>query len=415
MKVNTFSFSKTVLKGLPNADKGKRYYAYDTRVNGLGIAVTGTGTKSFFVYRKINGKPRRVTLGRFPDLTPEMARKEAQKVIGKIASGIDPVAEKKELEGAGVILREVFDQYLTARKNLKPATLADYRYIMRHSFKDWLNKPLGAITKDHIEKRHALLGKRSQARANNAMRLMRALFNFAGDKYEDKDGHSLFPYNPVRRLSNTRAWYKVGRRQTVIKVHELPAWFEGLLTLGKDGGLNKAHTVRDYLLLILFTGLRKSEAARLKWPDIDIKAKTITATDTKNGEAHTLPLPDFIFSVLARRKLQTNSEYIFPGTGKLGYLVEPRRQMDKVTEHSGVKFGLHDLRRTFITIAESLDISSYALKRLLNHKMQHDVTAGYIVSDIDRLREPMQQISDKILQLAEFTNKEQIESLTTGT
>lgn len=415
MKDNTFSFSKATLEALSDAEKGKRYYAYDTRVNGLGIAVTGTGTKSFFVYRKINGKPRRVTLGRFPDLTPEMARKEAHKVLGKIASGIDPVAEKREQEGSGVTLDEVFREYLKARKNLKPTTVSDYRYIMRHSFKDWLNKPLGAITKDHIEKRHAHLGKRSQARANNAMRLMRALFNFAADKYEDKDGHSLFPYNPVRRLSNTRAWYKVGRRQTVIKAHELPAWFEGLLTLGDGGGLNKAHTVRDYLLLILFTGLRKSEAARIKWADIDIKAKTITATDTKNGEAHTLPLPDFLFGVLARRKLQIASDYVFPSTGKHGYLIEPRKQMDKVTEYSGVKFGLHDLRRTFTTIAESLDISSYALKRLLNHKMQHDVTAGYIVSDIDRLREPMQQISDKILQLAKFTKKEQIESLTTGT
>ena len=59
-------------------------------------------------------------------------------------------------------------------------------------------------------------------------------------------------------------------------------------------------------------------------------------------------------------------------------------------------FTLHDLRRTFITIAESLDIPAYALKRLLNHKDSNDVTAGYIVSDVNRLREPMQRITDFI-------------------
>ncbi len=55
---------------------------------------------------------------------------------------------------------------------------------------------------------------------------------------------------------------------------------------------------------------------------------------------------------------------------------------------------MHDLRRTFITIAESLDIPAYALKKLLNHKMTNDVTAGYIVADVERLRIPMQKITD---------------------
>lgn len=71
--------------------------------------------------------------------------------------------------------------------------------------------------------------------------------------------------------------------------------------------------------------------------------------------------------------------------------------MAHVTKASGIAFTVHDLRRTFITIAESLDISAYALKRLLNHKMTNDVTAGYIIADVERLRKPMQQITDFIL------------------
>ena len=81
----------------------------------------------------------------------------------------------------------------------------------------------------------------------------------------------------------------------------------------------------------------------------------------------------------------------------MDYLIEPRRQVQKVTELSGVSFTLHDLRRTFITVAESIDISAYALKRLVNHKMTNDVAAGYIVSDVERLRKPMEQISIQLL------------------
>ena len=82
------------------------------------------------------------------------------------------------------------------------------------------------------------------------------------------------------------------------------------------------------------------------------------------------------------------------------YLIEPRKQMTKVMIASGIEFTLHDLRRTFITVAESLDISVYAVKRLVNHKMSNDVTAGYIIADVERLREPMQKITDYLLKLA---------------
>lgn len=112
----------------------------------------------------------------------------------------------------------------------------------------------------------------------------------------------------------------------------------------------------------------------------------------------TLPLSSYIDKLLTTRKMNASSDYVFSSPGAKGYIVEPRRQMSKVTEASGINFTIHDLRRTFITIAESLDIPAYVLKRLLNHKMNHDVTSGYIISDVERLRKPMQQITDFILQ-----------------
>jgi integrase len=83
------------------------------------------------------------------------------------------------------------------------------------------------------------------------------------------------------------------------------------------------------------------------------------------------------------------NEYVFPGSGGIGHITEQRKQMAKVIQESGVPFTIHDLRRTFITIAESQDISAYSLRRLLNHKMNNDVTVGYIIKDVERLRDPM--------------------------
>ncbi|CAL7964378.1 hypothetical protein GAMM_80006 [Gammaproteobacteria bacterium] len=241
-------------------------------------------------------------------------------------------------------------------------------------------------------KRHTTLGnEKGHAYANLAMRLLRALFNFAAGQYEDSQGRSIIVENPVKRLSQTRAWYRIERRQTFIKAHELAAWFDGLNKTNNE-------TLKDYLLLILFTGLRRQEAAKLRWEDIDWQAKTLTINDTKNNQQHVLPLSNYLYEMLNRRKTNAVNEYVFFGSGAGGYIIEPRKQMAKVIKATNINFTVHDLRRTFITIAESLDIAAYALKRLMNHKMNNDVTAGYIVADVERLRKPMQQITDYLLE-----------------
>lgn len=97
------------------------------------------------------------------------------------------------------------------------------------------------------------------------------------------------------------------------------------------------------------------------------------------------------------RKAKATTPYVFANELGKGGLTDPKKQIRNVVNESGVSFTVHDLRRTFITNAESLDISAYSLKRLLNHKMTNDVTAGYIITDVERLRAPMQKITDYIL------------------
>ena len=232
------------------------------------------------------------------------------------------------------------------------------------------------------------------------MQLLRAMFTFAAGQYDDSNGRSFFPENPTKIISHARSWFHIKKRIRIIKQHELARWYEAVQELQNS---NKAAIVRDYLLLILFTGLRKQEAAQLEWQNIDFNNRTLTVFETKNKLHHTLPLSDFVFALLQNRHndadIAVNNEYVFPGNGIGGYLVEPRKQIARVVKMSGISFTLHDLRRTFITTAESLDISAYALKKLLNHKTNGDVTSGYIIMDTERLRKPMQMIADRLATL----------------
>lgn len=399
-KPNCKKLTKSFVDSIKFTESGQAFYR-DTEIAGFGLRV-GTTSKTYFAEGKASGKNVRMTIGKHGVFTAEQARAEARQILVMIAKGVNPVDDKRERRAKGVTLGQVFEDYLKARKALKPRTIYDYRRLMNTYLVDWVDKPISAINKDIIAKRHAKLGESSEAQANLTMRFMRALFNFAAGQYEDSKGHSLFIENPVKRLSQTRAWYRVERKQTVIKPHDLAPWYKAVMDLKNDNHIRTRETVRDFLLLVLFTGLRREEAAQLTWNNVDLKAKTLTVIDTKNHQDHTLPLSDFLYELFLRRKKVAPGKSVFPGEGAGGHMVEPRKQMATVIKESGVHFTVHDLRRTFITVAESLDISAYSLKSLLNHKMGNDVTAGYIIKDAERLRVPMQKITDYLL--SSFSN-----------
>ncbi|WP_020564614.1 tyrosine-type recombinase/integrase [Methylosarcina fibrata] len=389
-----FSFTKPLLENLPALAPGERVIYHDTHKNAAGLQLRATTTaKTFFVQKRVNGAPQRVTLGRFPDMTIEQARKQAAVAAASIANGANPRAEKKRRKLESKTLREVMADYLEARKNLKPLTKADIEKSLNEVCPEWMDKPLTRITPDAVKKRHQDHGEqRSQARANLAMRYLRALFNFAAAEYQDDSGKPLIDINPVKKLSQIKAWYRVDRRQTVIKSHELGAWVNAVLDLpGPD--------IRDYFLTVLLTGMRRTEALELMWRDVDMTAQTFTVRDPKNRQDHTLPMSDYLLELFARRKAAAASDFVF-ADAKGRRISNFRRAQAAVTKATGISFCIHDLRRTFATVAESLDIPAYALKRLLNHANGADVTAGYIVANVERLRDPMQKITDYVLKAA---------------
>tara|TARA_R110002050_G_scaffold269917_2_gene412730 strand:+ start:278235 stop:279422 length:1188 start_codon:yes stop_codon:yes gene_type:complete len=395
MRISKSFVDKVEIPALSSTGASTQSFYRDAAIVGFGLRVTSGGAKSFIVEKRINGKVKRITLGRYGNLTVEQAKKEAMKILGKVATGSDPIAEKKEKNVRSLSLQDTYDDYLKTRKDLKESTIHDYNRSMKWAFEDWLSRPVTNITKDMVENRHRERGKKSQARANNSMRVLRAIINHARNKFEDAKGNPIILINPVERLSQNRAWFKVEKRQTLIKAHQLAPWYQATLQLNNE-------STRDYLYFVLFTGLRRTEAAQLQWEQVDFNDLTFTLPDTKNGTSHTLPLSDYLEALLRRRYANREGNFVFPSDSKTGHIIDPQKSLLRINDISGVSFTLHDLRRTFITIAEGLDIPAYALKQLLNHKDPRDVTAGYIVSDVERLRKPMQRITDYIH--SQFTN-----------
>ncbi len=385
--------TKKFCDSVPYTEKGQIIY-WDKSLPGFGLQV-GKRSKTFIAQKDINGRSCRKNIGRYGLLTPEEGKRLGKDALFLMNQNINPNVLEKEDKRKLITLSETFASYKMTRKNLSKITLRGYKYTLNKYLSDWANNPISSINKDMVIARHAMLGEcHGGYTANGTMRVLRLLINHANALYD------LEIKNPVGHLSQIKGWFPEKRRISYIKPHQLPAWWEAVHSLESD-------TARDFLITLLFTGLRKGEAERLRWQDVDFDERTITITQTKNGDVLTLPLSNYLYQLMQRRFQQYSwSEHIFPGPGKNGHLIEPKKSLYHVTRETGIEFTCHDLRRTFITFAESLDLPYYALKRLLNHRTS-DVTGGYIIIDAERLREPVERIAQHILEIVKWTFSEQ--------
>jgi integrase len=270
--------------------------------------------------------------------------------------------------------------------------LQEYRRALDRQLGNWREYPLRHITKDMVEQRHEAIGREGgRAAANNAMRTLRAIWNFALDRDET------LPANPVRILKDD-GWFKLPPRERSVRTDELPAFYKAVDNL-------PSRTARDYLLLLLFTGLRRREASGLRWDDIDFPTHVvrIPSARTKAGRKLDLPMSSFVRDLLvARRAIGHEGKWVFPADSKSGHLEEPKFPLGLVAKETGIAVSVHDLRRTFITIAEATDISPLALKALVNHAIGNDVTSGYVQMTVDRLREPAERVCRRMMELCQI-------------
>ncbi len=327
------------------------------------------------------------------------------KAVASILEGKNPNRAKQAERRQAITLNQCFSDYMEARgNNLASNTQKNYNLIMEGHFSDWKRRTLKSITRKMIGDRHKKISKDAPVAANNAMRVLRALFNFAKGEYLDNDDKSLFPDNPVQQLNHAKQWARETRRKRIIEAKDLPGWLNAVDEMKGEEGPNlntPSATMADYLVFILFTGLRRRDAFKLRWNQVDLTANLMRPViHKKQEEVMTLPLSTPVRKLLELRFKHRINDYVFPGRYGKGHFEEPKKHIAKITKATNIEFSSHDLRRTFITMAENLDISIFTLKRLCTHSPGKDVTGGYVIMDEERLEEPAERVAQALLKRA---------------
>jgi integrase len=409
---NSFPFRDDRIKALIDAGEYK-----DSSLSGFSIRVSKVGKKTFQVRRKRNGKDIRVKIGEYPAMNLKQAKDEAYKKLSDIENGINPNEQKKELLNKEVTLQEAFNSYISER-DLKPKTVVGYKQVISCYLFDWVSKPLISLTEDEIIHLHKDVSKRSKAQADLMVRVLRAIFNFAKYEYRGKNNTFIFSDNPAKIISHKRQWNKPARKNTRIRSGELGVYLSALQAVRNNTEYNYfTRSVTDACEFALFTGLRKGEVLGLEWSRVNIKAGYYWIDETKNGDPLELPITKTLRQILLRcwENRDESAQYVFRGNTNGNLIVEPKKVIDKIAHAINVlgspalNINWHDLRRTFGTLAESIGVSSYTLKRLVNHKASKsaDVTAGYIVLDYEELIEPATKVEQAILKHAGLIKAEQ--------
>lgn len=378
----------------------------DSDLIGFAIRVNNT-CKTYIVEKKVLGRTVRLTIGLHGNLTLAQARHIARDKLALMAQGINPnevkrkiIAEEKlklDLLKIKPTLKQAFEHYLLY-KTLKPRTIKDYTMVVDNYLKDWNDITLDKISRSMIQAKHSELSQRSLAQANMAMRVFRAIYNYSVEHYRDENDQSILDQdNPINTLNAKKAWNKIRSRKTYIHQDQLPEWIKAVFEY-KDRG-QQLETNRDFLLTLVLTGFRREECESLTWSSIDLKYGRITLIDEKYREPYTLPMGDFLFTLMTKRYDQATNEWVFPSAKSTsGHIVNISKVRQKINKSCGIEFSFHDLRRTFGAIAENLGYDQYTIDRLLNHiNDDRDRTRDFVQVSDRKLREAMNTIEDIIL------------------
>ena len=372
------NLTKTYIERLVRPAATKQTFYWDDQQRGLGVRVTA-GSKVFVFQARLNNQSIRITIGDYPTWSVQRAQQQARELMVMVDKGIDPrQAAKKKVE-ENVMLTQVFEQFKKERP-LKERTKADYAYYMERYFADWGAKPVNRIDSAMVIKRYQdLVARAGAAQGSVAMRMLRSVLNFAKATY----GSITLSENPVASLTAKRAWLRNNVRTDHLRTHEIKPFVDALRAWENP-------VMGAYLEFILLTGARRTEAATLRWKDIDTRAGVLTFKDTKNHTDRLMPITPRIDELLEALKKLKMGEYVFATMGKdekPTHISEPRKAVVAANSAAESAVTVHGLRRTYATVLESLDCPGYPLKALLGHSMKSDVTtAHYTQISVERLR-----------------------------
>ncbi|WP_425914145.1 tyrosine-type recombinase/integrase [Pseudomonas sp. GWSMS-1] len=430
-------FTKTALMAVALPEAGKRIAVYDTDTSKLAMRITAAGSRTFYVVKRAGASMAWVKLGTFPEMTVEQARGEAQKILAEFAAGANPAAARRAIREEPTF-SEVFEQFLTGKKKRDGTPLAEstkqgYRVVLRDYLEPIKSKKLSHITRGEVKAIHSKTTKVSASQADRALAVVSSVFNFAAD-LEIFTGTS-----PTSRIQKNPAPSRDRFAQGV----ELPYLFAAIAE----------SSLRDFFMLALLTGARRANVQSMAWRDVDLEARVWRIGMTKNGTPQNVTLsPEAVAALTARKHKTGASPFVFPGEGKTGHLVEPKKawaaillraSLRRLLEHlentgkltseerqqagyevmtapaSAAKryraiaavlgidsatydmtdLRIHDLRRTLGSWQAKTGASMAIIGKSLNHKTQQ-ATAIYARLDLDPVRQSVNTATQAMLEAA---------------
>lgn len=347
------NFTKAGLDSLPLPEKGKRALYYDTKMPHLAVRVSDTGNKSFLVYRWVEGRALKRTLGRYPTMTIEQARRQAESYNAQLSNGTDPLDEKRE-QREEPTLQEVFGLYIEdyAKHHCKTwkAMVDFFRLYLAHLG----SRRISSITHVEVQRLHSRLGTDSgQTTANRAVELLKAVIN-KGKKWGLVDCN-----NPCCGIEK----YKLKPRQRFLESEELPRLLQAIEAEPDE-------TIRDFIWILLSTGVRKTNVLEMRWDQLDLPNAIWTIPDTKNGTSQTILLTEREVEILNRRHSgKRDFQWVFAGKGACGHLVDPKKGWQRILDRAKIDdLHIHDLRRSLGSYMAMTGASLSVIGNVLNHK-----------------------------------------------
>lgn len=329
---------------------------WDDDLPGFGVRVGATGTKAYVVKFRANGRQRWMTLGRHGVLTPEEARREARRVLGDVAKGGDPAADRAKAR-RGVTLADFAVRYQSdySAHHKKPASrAADAFHFKNHLLPKFGAVRLDALTRQEVARFHAGLSDRPTT-ANRCIALLSHVYTVAARWGEVPEG-----CNPCKGLVK----YKEAPRERYLSAEEITRLARACAD-AEAAGSNPFGIAAIRLLLL--TGARLNEIVKCRWEWVDFDARVIRLPDSKTGKK-LVALPPPALTILANLPRLHGNAFVIPGRIEGQPFADLHAPWRRVTKLAGLRgLRIHDLRHTWAATAVTGGASLHIIGAVLGH------------------------------------------------
>jgi integrase len=391
---------------------GNQYMVWDARLPGFGVRVSAGGKLAFVVMRRPMGsrKPIRVTLGHYPAMSLEAARKAAQEALAELLQGKNPTAEKdrrlrEQAEKDARTFAGVAKRYLDHVQG-KSAVRQIRGIIGRELLPRWDGRPIASISRreiismiGEIKNKRPGPGVRSlggEEAARQTLSYLKRLFSFALAR-------DLLDASPAAAISSLELIGVKKPRQRVLSDEELRKVLTAFPWDTREGVEPRDRgrwPIAPMLWLLAILGVRRGELAAATWDRVDLDRATwlIPAEHSKNAEPHLVPLPQ-----MAVRILKSLPKFLGPiifttnGTSEIGGWSAFKHEID---HRSGVTgWTLHDVRRTARTGWSALGIPVHVCEQMLGHAQRGIISVYDVHRYENERREALERWSARIAEI----------------